>query len=156
MTPTNDTNTLPVVTRKREPRVNVPRSKEEETPEQWAERQRKLQAHHTESFMENEERLMREQKAARERKRYLGLKSSSERIDGVEDIPPDEAARIAAEAEGRNVIPPRGPKTDDGGTVIDEGEVPIMRGRTKKSTRVEAARARKEAQQKKQTRKVIM
>jgi hypothetical protein len=148
----NEQNTLPVVIRKRESRVQIPKGKKEETLEEWQERQDRLQKAHADSVLENEARLEREEKAARERKRYLGLKTSSERIDGVEEIPVAEAARMA-----RRIIPPRGPKTDERGTVIDEGEVPIVRNRTKKVTKVEAARALEEKEAKKaKTRKVIM
>jgi hypothetical protein len=154
MSTTPDYNTLPVVTRKRDPRLGVPQGRKQETREEWDARQAKLQAQHAQSFVENKEREKREQKAARERKRYLGLKTSSERIDGVEDIPPAEAVNIAAELEHRPIIPSRGPRTDGGSTVIDEGEVPIVRNRTKKRTKVEVAR--EELQKKAKTRKVIM
>jgi hypothetical protein len=149
-----DYNTLPVVTRKRDPRLGVPQGRRQETREEWDARQAILQAQHRKSFEENKEREKRERKAARERKRYLGLKTSSERIDGIEEFSPAEAVEIAAELEQRVIIPSRGPRTDGGSTVIDEGEVPIVRNRTKKRTKVEAAR--EELQKKAKTRKVIM
>lgn len=155
-TPTNEVNTLPVITRKRESRLGIPSGRKELTPEEFQAEQDKKQALHRQSFLENKEREKREQKAARERKRYLGLKTSSERIDGVEEISASEAVNMAAELEQRQIIPPRGPKTDDRGTVIDEGEVPIVRGRTKKLTKVEAARVAEEKAKKAKTRKVIM
>jgi hypothetical protein len=158
MSTTPDTNPLPVVSRKRDPRLNIPRGQQEETLEEWQERQNRLQAQHAASLIANKERERLAQKAARERKRYLGLKTSSERIDNVEEISPAEAVNIAAEIEGRQIIPPRGPHTDGGSTLIDEGEVPIARGRTKKMTKVEAARAREQdrATKKAKTRKVVM
>jgi hypothetical protein len=131
--------------------------KKELTLEEWQEQQNKKQAQHAQSFQENKERERLALKAARERKRYLGLKTSGERIDGVEEIPVAEAVNMAKELEEREVIPPRGPKTDGGSTVIDEGEVPIVRNRTKKLTKVEVARALDEKTTKKaKTRKVIM
>jgi hypothetical protein len=158
MSATPDVNPLPVVSRKRDPRLGAPVGRREETREEWQARQDKLQKQHADSLTQNKERERLAQKAARERKRYLGLKTSGERIDGVEEIPVAEAVNIAAELEGRQIIPPRGPKTDGGNTVIDEGEVPIARGRTKKMTKVEAARAREEqtAKKKAKTRKVVM
>jgi hypothetical protein len=145
-------NPLPVITRKRESRLNVPHTRKPDlSPEEWAERQAKLQKLHMENFIAQKQREHLDYKASLERKRYLGLKTSSEKIDGVEEVGPDPIRAIRA------ILPSRGPKTDGGSTVIDEGEVPIVRGRTKKVTKVEAERARRvQIQKKAKRRKVIM
>jgi hypothetical protein len=147
---------FPVIRRQRQSGLPIPSTgRPQLTKEEWDERQAMLQRQHAASFLANKEQQQRELKAARERKRYHGIKTSSELMDGVEEIPPAEAVMIAQEQE-HAILPSRGPKTDSEGTVIDEGEVPIVRARTKRLTKVEQARARKTAQKKQKQRRVIM
>jgi hypothetical protein len=114
------------------------------TPEEWQADQDHKQALHAKGWIEARKREIAEREATNraldaEQGKPVGhgLKTMSEEIDGVAErliVPPSPDDVRQSRAKPLRA-PARGPKMESG-KVVDEGEVPVKRHRTKKVSRV--------------------
>jgi hypothetical protein len=113
------------------------------TPEEWAEDQAKKQLAHAKGWVEARKQSIREAEAYNQAQLTAepqpvghGARTLGREIDGVtEQRPVPEMPRVPAGL----TAPARGPKVVRG-EYVEDAEVPVARGRKKKTSKVAAAR----------------
>lgn len=152
----NETEPIPNRTtkRRRSPGILVPNSvpagnlgQRQLSPEEWQEHQNKLQAQHARGFVQSRDREIEQTRATNKQRRQTAEAGHSlagpDVMMEAENILPVPRKVVAGRTKNQPVtMPARGPVIDDENTVIDEGQVPIKKNRSKKVSKVAEARKR--------------